>query len=108
MVFLVARRDGEPVGCGGLRRLDPRTAEVKRMYVVPARRGTGVAAAVLRALEDEARAAGMTRLVLETGTGQRAGMRFYEREGFTPCACWGAYADSPISRCYERDISATA
>src|SRR4051812_10318844 len=52
-LFLVAVSDvdGAPVGCGALRRLDPSAAEVKRMFVVPPARGTGVAAAILRTLE---------------------------------------------------------
>ena len=32
--FLVARRDGELVGCGAIRPLAPGVAEVKRMFVV--------------------------------------------------------------------------
>src|SRR5919204_858538 len=38
-VLLVARVDGEPVGCGALRRLGPATGEIKRMYVAPSARG---------------------------------------------------------------------
>src|ERR1044072_38001 len=49
-VFLRARdADGAAVGCGGLRLLGPGSGEVKRMYVQPAGRGTGGAAAPLRA-----------------------------------------------------------
>jgi putative acetyltransferase len=49
-VFLVGRTpDGQAVACGALRRLDRRSAEIKRMFVLPASRGSGVATAVLRA-----------------------------------------------------------
>jgi putative acetyltransferase len=101
-VFLVARRDGVPLGCGGLRFLEPGEAEVKRMYVVPAARGTGVSTAVLRALEDHAVAHGITRLLLETGVRQPDAIRFYEREGYEPIPAFGAYADDPLARCYAR------
>src|SRR5688572_10418147 len=49
-LFLVAvdRADGHAVGCGALRCLGPESAEVKRMYVEPAARGSGVATALLR------------------------------------------------------------
>jgi GNAT superfamily N-acetyltransferase len=49
--FLVAWRDGTPVGCGGWRTYHgaPDIAEVKRMYTVPEARGRGVALALLRA-----------------------------------------------------------
>src|SRR5690242_7639038 len=51
-LFLVAvAPDGRAVGCGALRRLTPTSAEIKRMYVDPASRGSGVATGVLRALE---------------------------------------------------------
>lgn len=105
-VFLVARdAAGAPVGCGGIRMLGDRTpgipsAELKRMYVVPAARGTGVATALLRALEDAARDLGVVDLVLETGSEQPDAMRFYRREGWAEIPRFGAYADSEGSRCY--------
>ena len=64
-IFLVAYRDGEPVGCGGLRAIDGTHGEVKRMFVRPSQRGTGVSTAILLALEGEARGRGWHRLVLE-------------------------------------------
>lgn len=104
-VFLVARdEEGTAVGCGGLRPLGPDTAEIKRMYVDPAARGTGVATALLRALEDHARELGIPRLLLETGTGQPDAMRFYQREGYEPIEAYGPYRGEPISRCFARDL----
>ncbi|GAA2640634.1 GNAT family N-acetyltransferase [Paractinoplanes durhamensis] len=104
-LFLVAvTPDGEAIGCGALRRLDRTTAEVKRMYVAPASRGTGVATAILRTLETHARAQGWTTLRLETGNGQPDAMRFYEREGYHQIPVFGAYTGSDISVCYERSL----
>ncbi|WP_103348280.1 GNAT family N-acetyltransferase [Amycolatopsis sp. CA-128772] len=104
-VFLVARdAGGAAVGCGGLRLLGPGSGEVKRMYVEPAARGTGVAAALLRALEDHARELGITRLLLETGTGQPDAIRFYQREGYEPIEAYGPYRGEPLSRCFARDL----
>ncbi|MBF4616776.1 GNAT family N-acetyltransferase [Clavibacter sp. VKM Ac-2873] len=104
--FLVARdAAGTPIGCGGIRPLGDRGdgrpwAELKRMYVVPAARGTGVATALLRALEETARELGVADLVLETGPEQPDAMRFYAREGWIEIPRFGAYADSEGSRCY--------
>ena len=53
-VFLVARLDGRDVGCGAVRRLDDRTAEIKRMWVDPTARGAGIGRRVLAALEEAA------------------------------------------------------
>jgi len=103
-VFLVARRDGEPMGCGGLRALDATHGEVKRMYVAPEARGTGVARAILAALEGEARERGWTRLVLETGSKQPDAIRFYTREGFAPIDRFGHYVDSDVSLCFGKTL----
>lgn len=102
--FLVARAGGEAVGCGALRRLDETTAEVKRMYVEPAVRGRGVATAVLERLESAARELGVHRLVLETGIYQAEAVGLYRRAGFRPVRCWGEYAGSLTSVCFEKEI----
>jgi GNAT superfamily N-acetyltransferase len=104
-LFLVAADASGPIACGALRRLDATSAEVKRMYVVPARRGCGVATALLRALEDAARSRGWTTLRLETGPAQPDAIRFYEREGYRQIPLFGAYAGSDLSVCYERALT---
>lgn len=102
--FLVAR-DGElAVGCGAIRLIDATSAEVKRMYVEPWQRGKGVGWAVLTALEAAARQLGVERLVLETGTYQYAAMALYKRAGFVRTECWGEYASSPTSKCFEKNL----
>ena len=62
--FVVAYLDGEPAACGGWRTLPdwPGSAEIKRMFVVPAYRRRGLARYVLLALEDAARVAGHTQM----------------------------------------------
>ena len=104
--FVVATRAGGAVGCGALRRLDGSSAEVKRMYVVPAARGTGVARAVLTALEDAAKERGWTTLRLETGTLQPDAQRFYRRAGYHEIPLFGSYVGSELSVCFERRLSA--
>jgi GNAT superfamily N-acetyltransferase len=105
-LFLVALdpADGHAVGCGALRRLAADTAEIKRMYVESPRRRSGVAAALLRALEAAARERGWTTLRLETGTAQPDAIRFYEREGYRRIPLFGGYAGSELSVCYERSL----
>lgn len=108
-VFLLARdADGRAVGCGALRALDESSAEIKRMYVDPSARGTGVATAILRALEQRAREQGWTELRLETGTEQPDAVRFYEREGYHEIPPFGVYVGSPISRCFARPLRGTS
>jgi putative acetyltransferase len=92
--FLVARLDGLAVGCGGCRNVR-RYAEVKRMYTRPAARGRGVAKALLRRIEEEARGAGKSVLRVETGTYQQEAIGLYERMGFRPRGPFGPYAAMP-------------
>ncbi len=88
--FFVAYRDDRAVGCGGVAMFDD-FAEVKRMFVCPEERGTGVADAVMNRLVEETREAGLPVLRLETGIHQHASLRFYARMGFVRCEAFGAY-----------------
>jgi putative acetyltransferase len=92
--FFVARRDGVAAGCGGVALFDD-YAEVKRMYTRPAARGRGLAKAVLRRIEEEARAAGKSVLRLETGPYQREAIGLYQSSGFARCGPFGHYAQMP-------------
>jgi putative acetyltransferase len=102
--FLVARLSGRPVACGALRslrdpalirELGPHVGELKRMYVSADVRGQGIGRDLLARLEAEARALGLTRLVLETGTRQTEALALYRRAGFTDIPAYGEYAASP-------------
>ena len=84
--FLVGYRDGEAVCGGGIKRLPDGGCEIKRMYVVPAARGQGVARTLLRALEDAARGLGYSIARLDTGPRQPHARGLYESEGYVPIA----------------------
>ncbi|MEV2277074.1 GNAT family N-acetyltransferase [Nocardiopsis sp. NPDC049922] len=102
-VFVLARDgDGTAVGCGGLRDLGDGSGEVKRMFVLPERRGSGAAPLVLAALEEWARERGWKRLRLETGDRQPDAVRFYARSGYEPIPRFGAYVDCASSLCFEK------
>lgn len=95
---------GEPIGCAGVRRLNDSEAEVKRMYVGPAHRGTGAASAILAALENFGREQGWVRLLLETGHEQPEAVRFYTREGFERVANFGYYVGLEQSMCFAKEL----
>ncbi|KJY43005.1 acetyltransferase [Streptomyces sp. NRRL B-1568] len=88
-VLLVARYGGEQAGCVGLRRLDGRTAELKRMYVRASRRGLGGAALLLDAAEEAARAWGVERIVLDTRQDLVEARALYARHGFAEIPRYG-------------------
>jgi GNAT superfamily N-acetyltransferase len=80
--FLLGYEDGTAICCGGIKRLPDGACEIKRMYVVPAARGRGVAKELLEALEDEARALGYTVARLDTGPHQPHAERMYRAAGY--------------------------
>jgi len=102
--FLIATLDGTPVGCGAVRRVDDGIAEIKRMFVDPSHRGQGIGAAILAALETEARGLGARRLVLETGHRQPEAIALYHRAGFTDTPAFGEYVGSRLSVCMSKDL----
>jgi putative acetyltransferase len=102
--FVVAWADEEAVGCGAVRLLDGGTAELKRMYVVPQCRRQGLAGAILRSLEDRARALGATRVVLETVVDPPAAVALYRAAGYTEIPKFGPYVGSEISFCMSKSF----
>jgi GNAT superfamily N-acetyltransferase len=93
--FLVGFDDaGAPVCGGGVKGLDEETAEIKRMYVVPAARRRGLARALLAALEDAARDLGYRVAQLDTGPDQPHAQRMYETAGYRPI---GNFNHNPIA-----------
>jgi GNAT superfamily N-acetyltransferase len=111
--FYVGYRDGEPVATGAWRRSavvalgSDRTAEIKRMYVAPSARGTGVGRRMLAHLELSAAAHGAEVIILETGIRQPEAIAMYETSGYTPIPGFGYHKDGPLSRCYARRLPTT-
>ena len=95
--FLVAYADGVAAGCGAVRVNEPGVAEIKRMYVLPAHRGRGIAGRILAQLEARARGLGVRQLVLETGARQPESIAVYRRAGFEEIALFGEYLNSPLT-----------
>jgi GNAT superfamily N-acetyltransferase len=103
-VFLVTRVDGRAVACGGVCRFDDARAELKRMYVLPEFRGTGLGRQLLEALEAEARRLGYSGMVLETGNRQPEALGLYLSAGYGSIPCYGAYASRALSMCFEKQL----
>lgn len=110
-LFLVGYDGGEPVATGAWRRSPVHrlggssAVEVKRMYVVPERRGRGHARAVLAELERSAVAAGHDVVVLETGLRQPEAIELYRSAGYEEIEGFGFYRDAPLSRCFGKRVS---
>ena len=106
-LFFVAR-DGEPLGCGGIKRFSDGIGEVKRMYVVPGARRSGVARAVLAEVEAEARRQGYRELRLETGLRQPEAIALYQSAGFELIPCWGIYAHAAAQSLLREEARVTS
>ena len=105
VTFIVGRFRGAPVACGATRPIEPGVAEIKRMYVRPELRGHGFSKQILSALEDGARASGVTRLILETGDRQPEAVSLYRTAGYAAIAPYGEYLGNEFSRCFEKRLS---
>jgi hypothetical protein len=104
MVFLVARRGGRAIGCGALRTLDVAMGEVKRMYVVPDERGSGVSRILLAAIETIAMGKRFRTLRLETGKLSPAPLALYRSSGYREIPPYGEYAGNDYSLCFEKKL----
>ncbi|MGW1618269.1 GNAT family N-acetyltransferase [Streptomyces sp. NPDC002172] len=111
-VYLIAYDEsGRPVATGGWRSQDANgegnedgDAELKRMFVIEAMRGRGLARRMLAALEADARTAGRLRMVLETGTKQPEAIALYTSSGYEPCGKFGYYRHYESSRCFAKAL----
>ncbi len=101
--FYIAREGDVLLGTGALAVKDG-YGEVKSMFTAQDARGKGVAAALLRQIEDQARDLGLNALKLETGEALDAAIRLYERNGFNRCDRFGDYAPNETSVFMEKPL----
>jgi GNAT superfamily N-acetyltransferase len=103
-VFVLAREDGEAVGCGAVRGYDEETTEIKRMFVRPEYRGQGIAREILRWLEAEAVAQGYRWCLIETGRALSEAVALYLRSGYREIEKFGPYVDCELSVCFAKRL----
>ncbi|QHC20647.1 GNAT family N-acetyltransferase [Streptomyces sp. GS7] len=110
-IYLIAYESGRPLATGGWRVQEdtgegyaPGDAEIKRMFVIPEARGRGLARRILATLEADARAAGRTRMVLETGTEQPEAITLYTSSGYAMVRKFGYYRTYESSRCMAKPL----
>ena len=101
-VFVLVRSDGDVVGCGGVRPLGDGVGEVKRMWVSPAVRGTGMGRRLLDHLEEWARRLGHDVVRLDTNSALTQAIAMYESAGYTAIE---RYNDNPhAERFFEKQL----
>jgi DNA-binding MarR family transcriptional regulator/GNAT superfamily N-acetyltransferase len=92
--FVLARCEGEPAGCGGLKTVGPGVGEIVRMWVDLPQRGLGLGARLLDALETEATARGHRRVRLYTNRSLAEAKAMYRERGYMEIA---RYNDDPYA-----------
>jgi putative acetyltransferase len=106
ITFWAAWEDGVLLGVGALKRLSNDHGEIKSMHTVLKRRRRGIGSAMLLHIIDAARARGMSRLSLETGSWDyfESARELYKRHGFAECPPFGDYVPDPNSVFMCRNI----
>jgi len=93
--LLLARHQGQAVGCVALRPLDRQVCEMKRLYVCSAYRGKGVGRVLVDRIIGEARTIGYERMRLDTiESSMQDAIALYRRRGFREIA---PYRSNPIA-----------
>lgn len=104
VTFWSIHRGDDLAGCGALKMLDPRHGEIKSMRTAETFLRQGVAARMLDHILGEARARGLERLSLETGSSPafEPALALYRRHGFEDCESFADYKPDPFSRYMTR------
>ncbi len=91
-VFVIARRDGEVVACGGVQTIANGIGEIKRMWVSAAVRGRGLGRRMLTDLEQRSRSLGHHTVRLDTNSNLPEAVALYRRAGYAEIE---RYNDNP-------------
>ena len=102
---IVAYNNGVAVGCGAIKPYAENCMEVKRMYVVVAQRGRGIAGTILQALENWALELGSHTCLLETGQKQPEAIALYTKANYKIIPNYGQYAGVENSVCFEKKLT---
>lgn len=101
---VVAYSNNKAMGCGAFKVHNKQQIEIKRMYVLPAARKKGYAAAILSALETWATDIGFGEAILETGKAQVEALSFYPKQGYLVIPNFPPYIGIDNSVCFSKPL----
>ncbi|WP_320816228.1 GNAT family N-acetyltransferase [Flavobacterium sp.] len=101
---LVCYENDIPLGCGAFKETEPKTAEIKRMFVVSEGRGKGIASKVLTELENWAKELNCTSAQLETSQKLENAIALYRKFGYKDIPNYGQYIGVKSSMCMKKAI----
>jgi GNAT superfamily N-acetyltransferase len=101
--YAVVAYDGEKaIGCGAIKEFSSDSMEVKRMFVLPSRRGQGIASTILEELELWTAELNFKKCILETGKKQPEAIALYKKNGYQIIPNFGQYKNVENSVCFEK------
>lgn len=101
---VVCYSDNMPIACGCYKIINPKTIEIKRMYVENKYRCQGIATFILKALEDHAIKQGYTIAELETGKDMLDNIKMYEKCGYQIVDNYDEFIGDDICVCMKKRL----
>lgn len=102
---VVIASEGEtPIGCGAYKKFDDKSVELKRMFVKPDFRTSGVGSLLLTELENWAVEDGYESCVLETGDNQPEAIQFYKKHNYAVIPNYPPYDKISTSICMKKEL----
>jgi putative acetyltransferase len=95
----------KPIGCGAIKEYSFDMMEIKRMYVLPDRRGHGIASTILNELELWTVELNFKKCLLETGIKQPEAIRLYQKNGYLVIRNYGPYENVESSICFMKKLT---
>jgi len=104
-VLVAYDQEEKPIGCGAIKEFSVDALEVKRMFVLPERRGVGIASSILKELEMWTIELGYRSCILETGINQPEAISVYQKNGYHIIPNYGQYENVESSICFTKILT---
>lgn len=101
---IIAYANEQPVAAGAFKKFSAQAVEIKRMFVMPAFRGRGIAFQILQQLENWAAELDYSYCILETGKKQPEAIALYKKSGYEVIPNYGQYENVSNSVCMQKRI----
>lgn len=105
--YYVLLQDGEVVGGIGLAEFEGDCCELQKLYLIPTARGKGTGRALVRFIEERARALGYRTIYLETHSNLAGAIRLYEKAGYRRIERPAGVVHGTMDRFFLKDLSGT-
>ena len=96
--------DEKPIACGAWKAVDEKTAEIKRIFVLPAYRRQGVATRMMQQLESHAAYHGYRQMILETAATTTDSQQLYLSQGYHRIDYYGSPAGAENCMCFLKEL----